>query len=139
MEGDMKDIVLGRLEERLKEKDEEIHALKGGVQASNGEELSSLREKVESLETDIKETQLALSEVMKKVGALENAMNSILMSMANGAEDGYPEEDLSMPGSMPRDTPGFDKFAADADPKDISEDGKQENDGLRFFHLSKNS
>jgi hypothetical protein len=139
MEGDMKDIVLGRLEQRLKEKDEEIHSLKTGLQASGGEDLTGLREKVDRIETDVKELQITLSEVMKKVGALENAMNSILMSVANGPEDGYPDEDLSMPGSMPLDPQSFDKFAADADPKDTSEDGHKENDGLRFFHLSKNS
>ena len=135
MEGEMKEIVLERLEQRLKEKDDEIHSLKKEI--ASGGDTKALAEKVDRLETDVHETQIALSEVMKKVGTLENALNTVLMSMASAAaEDGYPEEDLSSPGVPPDDQP-FDKFAADQ--KDIKEDGPSQSDVTRFFHLSKNS
>lgn len=134
MEGEMKEIVLERLEQRLKEKDDEIHSLKKELGA--GADVKALAEKVDRLETDVHETQIALSEVMKKVGALEGALNTVFANMANAAEDGYPEEDLSSPG-VPLDDQPFDKFAADR--KDIKEDDHSQSDVTRFFHLSKNS
>ncbi|HTY91809.1 MAG TPA: hypothetical protein VMC84_11585 [Methanocella sp.] len=130
----MKEIVLGRLEQRLKEKDDEIHSLKKELNA--GGDVKSLSEKVDHLESEVKETQIALSEVMKKVGALEGALSTMLMNLSNAAEEGYPEEDLSSPGVPPDDQP-FDKFAANQ--KDIKEDGHNQSDATRFFHLSKNS
>jgi hypothetical protein len=136
MEGDMKEIVLERLEQRLKEKDDQIRSLKKELNA--GGDMKSLADKVDHLETEVREAQITLSEVMKKVGALEGAVNLVIMNAANAAEDGYPEEDLSVPGSMPMDQP-FDKFAADGDRKDINEDGHKDGDATRFFHLSKNS
>ena len=134
MEGEMKEIVLERLEQRLKEKDDEIRSLKKEI--NSGVDMKALADKVDRLETDVRETQIALSEVMKKVGALEGALNTVLMNMAGAAEDGYPEEDLSSPG-VPPDNQPFDKFAADQ--KDIKEDGHNQSDVTRFFHLSKNS
>lgn len=143
MEGDMKDIVLERLEQRLKEKDEEIRGLKKELQASSDRpanaETKGLGDKVDHLETEVRETQITLSEVMKKVGALEGALNSMLMSMADGGEDGYSEEGLPGAGGMHIDSQPFDKFAADADRKDIMEDGHEDKDALRFFHLGKNT
>lgn len=148
MEGDIKDIVLQRLEQRLKEKDSELHSLKQQLRVpDSGGELKNIKEKIDSLESEVREAQLTLSEVMKKVGALEAALNSILMSMADGGE-GVPPDDLSMPGSMPSDPRPFDKFAAGGDQKDIKEDGESRTgannghknvDALRFFQLSKNS
>lgn len=138
MEGDMKEIVLQRLEHRLKEKDEEIHSLKKELQGPD-DEARVLREKVDSLEMEVKETQVTLSEVMKKVGALEAALDSVLMLMAEGGEEDYPQEDLSVPGSMPMDPQSFEKFAASPDQKDIKEDEHKDIDALRFFHLNKNS
>lgn len=66
MEGDMKEIVLQRLERRLKEKDEEIHSLKKELQGPD-DEARALREKVDSLEMEVKETQVTLSEDRKSV------------------------------------------------------------------------
>jgi hypothetical protein len=144
MEGDMKDIVLQRLEQRLKEKDEELHDLKTQLAgpASAGD-IQGLKDRLEALEAEMAETKITLSEVMKKVGALENALNSILMSMVDTGEGQDPSEDLSIPGSIPADDQPFDKFAADANQKDIKGDGESStgnaDDNLRFFHLSRNS
>jgi hypothetical protein len=138
MEGDMREIVLQRLEQRLKEKDDEIHALKKELQGPD-DETKSLKERVDALETEVRNIEITLSEVMKKVGALDAALNTVLMSIAGKSEGGLPEEDLSVPGGMPADQQLFDNFAADADQKDIKEDGHKDNDGTRFFHLSKNS
>src|SRR5271157_1688488 len=149
MEGDMKEIVLERLEQRLKEKDDELHSLKKQLQAPDtGGELNDFKERIDNLESDVKETQLILSEVKKKVGALESAMNSMLISMADGGGEADPGEDLSVPGSIPMDSRRFDGFAAGADQKDIKEDGEsmtpindghKDADALRFFHLGRNS
>jgi len=121
MEGDMKEIVLERLEQRLKEKDEELHSLKKQLEAPDGgENLAGIMAKVDTLETDVRETQMTLSEVMKKVGALETAMNSMLMSLADDGESDT-EEELSVP------------------PLDSMNDGHKDDDALRFFHLSRNA
>ena len=143
MEGDMKEIVLERLEQRLKEKDEEIHGLKKELQGSSdrpghAEEFKSLTDRVDHMEMEAREAQITMSELMKKVGALESALNSMLMSLAEN-EESYPGEDLSVPGSMPMDPQPFDKFAAEANRKDINEDGHRDSDALRFFQLNKNS
>ncbi len=146
MEGEMKDIVLQRLEQRLTEKDEELHTLKKELQASDAGE--SLKERVDTLETEVRETQMALSQVMKKVGALESTLNSMLMSMANSEDEAGPEDEFSIQGTMPIDAQPFGKFAASADQKDNKENGEsktgisdddKEDDASRFFHLSKNS
>ncbi len=134
MEGDMKEIVLERLEQRLKEKDNEIRSLKKELNA--GGDTKALADRIDHLESEVRETQITLSEVMKKMGALESALSSMLMNMANAAEEGYSEEDLSSPGVPPED-PGFDKFAANQ--KDIKDEGTNQSDVTRFFHLSKNS
>lgn len=136
MEGDMKEIVLERLEQRLKEKDDQIRALK--KELNSGGDVKALADRVDHLETEVKETQITLSEVMKKVGALEGAISTMLMNMASAAEEGYPDDDLSQPG-VPPDQQPFDRFAASADQKDIKEDGHNQSDVTRFFHLSKNS
>jgi hypothetical protein len=145
MEGDMKDIVLQRLEQRLKEKDGEIRSLKNEIEASgaSAEELSGLKERVDRLELDATEVRVTLSEVMKKVGALESALSSMLAGMANADEVSH-EEDLSIPGMMPADSQYVGTFAADADLNDVKEDegsdaAPENGDTLRFFHLSKNS
>lgn len=148
MEGDMKEIVLARLEQRLKDKDEEIHALKERVlQAESADQntVKGLAERIDKLEVEMHEMQITLSEVMKHVGSLESTMQTLLMSMDAGDEE--PSEvptDMSMPGA-PQMGNDFDNFAASLDQKDIKEDGhsKDDNGGQdvtsRFFHLSKNS
>lgn len=148
MEGDMKEIVLARLERRLKDKDDEIHALKERViQAESVDQgtVKALAERLDKAEVEVHETQIVLSEVMKKVGALEATLDSMLMSMNTGEEE--PSEiptDMSMPGAPQLDK-DFDNFAVSLpDQKDIKEDGhsKGDNEGhdvLRFFHKSNNS
>ncbi len=138
MEGDMREIVLQRLEQRLKEKDEEIRALKLKLQGP-GEEEKELKERVDAVETEIRTLELTLSEVMKRVGALQATIDTVLMSMASNNEESPPEEDLSMPGSKDPDPRQYGNFAADADRKDIKEDGHKDTDATRFFHLSNNS
>jgi hypothetical protein len=138
MEGDMREIVLQRLEHRLKEKDDEIHALKKELQGP-GEEARSLKERVEALETEVRTIEITLSEVMRSVGALSATLETVLMTVASKNGGSLPEEDLSVPGGMPADPKLFDNFAADTDQKDIKEDGHKDSDGTRFFHLSQNS
>jgi len=152
MEGDMKDIVLSRLESRLKDKDEEIHALKERViqsESADQEPVTMLAGRLDKVEVDVHELQITLSEVMKKVGALESTMDSLLMSVNTGSEE--PSEvpmDMSMPGGPQLGSSDFGDFAASLpDRKDIVEDGHSRGDSdehedksvLRFFHPGKNS
>jgi hypothetical protein len=152
MEGDMKDIVLSRLESRLKDKDEEIHALKERViqsESADQETVKMLAERLDKVEVDVHELQITISEVMKKVGALESTMDSLLMSVNTGSEE--PSEvptDMSMPGGPQLGSSDFNDFAASLpDQKDIVEDGHSKGDSnehedknvLRFFQQSKNS
>ncbi len=138
MEGDMREIVLQRLEQRLKEKDQEIHALKSELQGRGGE-ANGLKERVDALEAEVMRVELTLTEVMKMVSALDVSLNTALTAMADNARAAMSEQDLSVPGGMPVDPQLFDDFAADADPKDIQEDGHKDQDGTRFFHLGQNS
>jgi len=66
MEGDMKEIVLERLEQRLKEKDDQIRSLKSEL--NSGGDVKAIAERVDHLETEVKETRTTLSEVMKRSG-----------------------------------------------------------------------
>lgn len=136
MEGDMREIVLQRLEQRLKEKDDEIHALKKELQGPE-DEVKSLKERVDALETEVRNIEITLSEVMKGVGTLSATLDTVLMSMAGKTDGGFPEEDLPVPGGKPADQQPFDNFAADQ--KDIKEDGHKDSDATRFFHTGNNS
>ena len=72
MEGDIKDIVLARLEKRLKDKDDEIRALKERIDGyEDADRLKALEARVEHLEGELQTAETALSEVMKKLGAFE--------------------------------------------------------------------
>lgn len=144
----MKEVVLARLERRLKDKDEELHALKERViQAESADQgtVKALAERLDKVEVDVHETQITLSEVMKKVGALEATLDSMLMSMNTGDEE--PSEvptDMSMPGVPQMGNLDLDFAASMPDQKDIKEDGhskgdKEGHDVLRFFHKSNNS
>ncbi len=152
MEGDMKDIVLSRLESRLKDKDKEIHALKERVlqsESADQDTVKALAERLDKVEVDVHEVKITLSEVMKKVGALESTMETLLMSVNTGSEE--PSEvptDMSMPGGPQLGSNDFGDFAASLpDQKDIVDDGHSKGDSdehdddnvLRFFHQSKNS
>ncbi|HTX43643.1 MAG TPA: hypothetical protein VMC61_02855 [Methanocella sp.] len=131
----MREIVLQRLEQRLKEKDDEIHALKKELRGDD--DAKSLKERVDALETEVRNIEITLSEVMKSVGTLSTTLDTVLMSMAGKTDGGMQEEDLSVPGGMPPDPQLFDNFAADQ--KDNKEDGHKDQDSTRFFHLSQNS
>ena len=150
MEGDLKDVVLSRLERRLKDKDGEIHALKERVmqaEAADQATVTRLAERLDKVEVDVHGTQIVLSEVMKKVGSLEATMDFLLTSMNAGDEE--PSEvptDMSLPGA-PQMNAGFGDYAASLpDQKDIEDgDGSkgdkgehEESGALRFFQ-SKNS
>ena len=135
MEGDIKDIVLTRLEKRLKDKDEEIRSLKERLEASEDtDRIKALEARVEHLEQELHEAQTTLSEVLKKFSALEAAVIA-----ANCAEDGGDEladPDLALDGqSQPLAPERYDTgVAADRGPGD-----GEKKDAMRFFHMGKNA
>ena len=137
MEGDIKDIVLARLEKRLKDKDEEIRALKDRVTSyENSDRLKSLEAKVEHLEAELQETQAALSETLKKVGAFE------ALIVAANCEDGECEDigdpDLQLDGkSEPMEPEIFEPGVAASLPDEG--ESKEKKDAMRFFHMNKNA
>ena len=136
MEGDIKDIVLARLEKRLKDKDEEIRALKERLKdydSSDG--VKGLAERVDRLEAEVRETQVTLTEVMKKVGSLEAALVAMSCEEDGGEEAADP--DLMLDGqSEPQAPERFDAgVAADA----ARETDGDKKDAMRFFHMNKNS
>lgn len=137
MEGETKEIVLQRLEQRLKDKDEEIRALKR--EAEDNEASKSLKERVDTLENEVRQIEITLTEVLKMISALDVSLNTALTAMADNTRRSMSEQDLSVPGSMPMDPQMFDDFAADANQKDIKEDGHNDKDVTRFFHLGQNS
>lgn len=159
MEGDMKDIVLTRLEKRLKDKDLEIRSLKSRLHESQPEDFKAkvkeLEEKVEHLEGEVLETRTTLSEVMKKVGALESAINGLMIAAASDSEnvEEISDPDLAFDGiQSPQVLPIYDKYiAANAEPPGLlpgeeveksrpsEKTSNSAKDALRFFHISKNS
>jgi predicted nuclease with TOPRIM domain len=138
MEGDIKDIVLTRLEKRLKDKDEEVRALKERLRGfEDSDRIAALEKNVERLEDEVREAQAILSEVMKKVGSLEAALTSLI---AANCEDGECEDmadpDLLLDGqSEPAPQQAYDIGVA-AKGDDPAGDKK---DALSFFHVGKNS
>ncbi|MCD1293696.1 hypothetical protein CUJ83_01635 [Methanocella sp. CWC-04] len=156
MEGDMKDIVLARLERRLKDKDEEIRSLKNRLREKQPEDLKEkvkgLEKKTEHLESELRQTQTTLSEVMKKIGSLESVLTGIMI--ANAAEDEEMDDvidpDLGLGGvPNPESFNLYGKYvAAKTDPasimseaENLSPDGASEESGknaLRFFHMNRN-
>jgi hypothetical protein len=140
MDGDIKDIVLARLEKRLKDKDEEIRALKerlGGYE--NSDRLKALEEKTERLQDDVRETQIALSEVMKKVGGLEAAIVGLAASEEEDGDEtvGLSDPDLALDGqSVPLPPVMYDSGVGAAVPDDGE---KEKKDAMRFFRMSKNA
>jgi hypothetical protein len=137
MEGDIKDIVLARLEKRLKDKDEEIRALKDRIDNyEDADHLKALEARVEHLEAELQLTQTTLSEVMRKVGAFE------ALIVAANCEDGECEDvsdpDLLLDGKsepMAPDVyePGVAASTPDADEK------PEKKDAMRFFRMNGNS
>jgi predicted nuclease with TOPRIM domain len=137
MEGDIKDIVLTRLEKRLKDKDEEVRALKERLRGfEDSDRIAALEKNVERLEDEVREAQAILSEVMKKVGSLEAALTSLI---AANCEDGECEDmadpDLLLDGQSEPTLQAYDIGVA-AKGDDPAGDKK---DALSFFRVGKNS
>lgn len=140
MDGDIKDIVLARLEKRLKDKDEEIQALKerlGGYE--NSDRLKGLEEKTDHLQDDVRETQIALSEVMRKVGGLEAAIVGLAAVAEEEGDEtiGLADPDLALDGqSEPQPQVMYDPGVGAAAPENGENEKK---DAMRFFRMSKNA
>ena len=138
MEGDIKDIVLTRLESRLKDKDEEIRALKDRIEGFEGSEgRASLEKRVEALEDEVRLTQATLTEVMKKLASLEAVLTSAL---AAGDEDGEAEAssdpDLLLDGQSEPEAPEQYDIGVGAQGPGGE---KREKDALSFFRPPRNT
>lgn len=151
MEGELKDIVLARLERRLKDKDEEIRSLRERIfkmESEDPNDVKVLEQRVSHLETELTETQLALSETLKKMSNLE-ALLAELLEKASEDDDGVVElsdPDLALDGQKdPQGLELYDKYvAAKSDPiglmKEIEKESKgSSGDALSFFKVSKNT
>lgn len=140
MEGDIKDIVLARLEKRLKDKDEEIRALKDRVRNyEDSDRISAIEKKAEHLEDELRETQTTLSEVMKMMGSLEAVLTSLV---AAGEEDdgaeSFSDPDLALDGqSEPAPQEPYD-IGVGASP-DPAANGVGKKDALSFFRMNQNT
>ncbi|HMK46224.1 MAG TPA: hypothetical protein VK436_06325 [Methanocella sp.] len=150
MEGDVKDIVLARLEKRLKDKDEEIRSLRERVHRIESEDpdrMKTLEDRVVHLEGELAETQIALSETLKKLGSFECLFNELLerFSEDDGLVD-MADPDLSLDGQKdPREFQLYNQYVASGADQEIfvrerNNDGKEESkDALSFFRVSKSS
>jgi hypothetical protein len=135
MEGDIKDIVLARLEKRLKDKDDEIRALKERIDGyEDADRLKALEARVEHLEGELQTAETALSEVMKKLGAFE------ALIVAANCEDGECEDmadpDLMLDGKSEPMAPDIYEPGVAAS---LPEEKPGDKDALRFFRMSKNT
>jgi hypothetical protein len=137
MEGDIKDIVLARLEKRLKDKDEEIRALKNRIDDyEDADHLKALEARIEKLEDGMLETQTALSETMRKLSAFE------ALIVAANCEDGECEDmsdpDLQLDGKSEPMAPDIYEPGVAASLPDGGEKPEKK-DATRFFHMNKNT
>lgn len=137
MEGDIKDIVLARLEKRLKDKDEEIRALKNRINDyEDSDRLKAMEARVEHLEAELQETQTALSMALKKLGTIE------ALIVAANCEDGECEDmtdpDLLLDGKSEPMAPDIYEPGVAASLPDGGEKGEKK-DATRFFHMGGNS
>jgi len=151
MEGDVKDIVLARLERRLKDKDEEIRSLRERVHRIESEDpdrMKTLEDRVVHLEGELTETRIALSETLKKLGSLECMFNELLERFSE--DDGLidmADPDLSLDGQKdPREFQIYNHYVAGGtDPEifmrehDNPDEKERSKDALSFFRVSKNS
>jgi len=151
MEGELKDIVLARLERRLKDKDEEIRSLRERIYNMESEDpnnVKALEERVSKLETELTETQMALSETLKRLSNFESLLNQLLEKSSED-EDGVVElsdPDLALDGQKdPQSLEIYDKYvAAKTDPVGLMREIEKEDkggsgDALSFFKVSRNS
>jgi hypothetical protein len=137
MEGEIKDLVLARLEKRLKDKDEEIRALKDRIDNyEDADHIKALETRIEKLEDGLLETQTALSEVMKKVGVFE------ALIVAANCEDGECEDmadpDLKLDGQSEPMAPDIYEPGVAASTPDGGEKPEKK-DAMRFFRMNKNA
>lgn len=151
MEGELKDIVLARLERRLKDKDDEIRSLRERIYRMESDDPNNVKvlgERVAHLEGELAETQVALSETLKRQSNLESVLAQ-LMERASTDDDGTEElmdPDLALDGQKdPQALELYDKFvAAKTDPiglmREIEKEEKgSQKDALSFFKVSRNS
>lgn len=142
MEGDIKDIVLARLEKRLKDKDNEIRALKGRIKEyEDTDRLKALDAKVERLEAELQETQTTLSEALKKIGAIETLI--VAANCEDGGCEDMADPDLALDGqSQPLApdlfAPGLAAPLPDGN-GEARDAGPERRDATRFFHMGKNT
>jgi hypothetical protein len=137
MEGDIKDIVLARLEKRLKDKDEEIRALKDRIDDyEDADHLKSIETRIEKLEDGMLETQTALSEMMRKLSSFE------ALIVAANCEDGECEDmsdpDLQLDGKSEPMAPEIFPPGVAASLPDGGEKPEKK-DAMRFFRMNKNA
>lgn len=149
MEGDLKDIVLSRLEKRLKDRDEELRGLRSRInelESADTDRMKELEDRVGHLESENNELQITLSEVMKKMGALEALVSQLLENSEiddDSAE--FADPDLMLDGQKdPQALALYDRYvAAKTDPvslmKEIEKEEKDvSKDALQFFRMSEN-
>ena len=151
MEGEFKDIVMARLERRLKDKDDEIRSLRERIfkiESEDPNNVKALEERVSHLEGEVTETQMALSETLRKLGNLESLIGQLL---EKASEDDHEmvelaDPDLGLDGQ--RDPMGlelYDKYvAAKTDPVGLMRDIEKEEkgshgDALSFFKVPRNT
>jgi len=154
MEGELKDIVLARLERRLKDKDEEIRSLRERIHSledsdnTDPDQLKTLDSRVVFLEGELTETQVALSETLKKLASLEALIAGLMERVAEDEESsaGMDDPDLALDGRKePQGPEMYDMYVgAEANPfvegKPAAKGGAPENrDALSFFRLARNS
>lgn len=151
MEGELKDIVLARLERRLKDKDEEIRSLRDRIYRMESEDpnnVKALEERVSMLESELMETQMALSETLKKLGTIEALIVGLLEKDSEEKDDvlELSDPDLALDGQKDAQSLEiYDKYvAAKTDPVGLMKEIEKENkggsgDALSFFKVSRNS
>lgn len=150
MDGELKDIVLARLERRLKDKDDEIRSLRERIykmEAEDPNNVKAIEARVTHLEGELSETQMALSETLKKLGNME-ALLTQLLERASDEEDDVElsDPDLVLDGQKdPQGLELYDKYvAAKTDPVGLMRELEKEEksghaDALSFFKVSKNT
>jgi hypothetical protein len=136
MEGDIKDIVLARMEKRLKDKDDEIRALKDRINDyEDADRLKALEAKVERLETEMHDTQIVLSEVMRKLSAFEALI--VAANCENGECEDMSDPDLLLDGKSEPPAPDIYEPGIAASTPDGAD--KPDKDAMRFFRMGGNS
>jgi hypothetical protein len=118
------------------------------MESEDPNNVKALEERVSHLETELAETQIALSETMKKLNTIESLVTELL-NKSSDEEDGVVElsdPDLALDGQKDAQSLElYDKYvAAKTDPvglmKEIEKESKSSSgDALSFFKVSRNS